>query len=142
MSEKKITLRELVENIDFKLTHLEDIEADNRELIIKLIKQGNTIVEFLKQFDIEDDVDSFEMGLPELPDISEKTSTTKVISLKDLLDEFTTGMTITGMANKLGVNRTEVVDKIKIMLGNKTVVTMGKESNEKKYGLVTLQYEK
>ena len=46
------------------------------------------------------------------------------------------------MANKLGVNRTEVVDKIKIMLGNKTVVTMGKESNEKKYGLVTLQYEK
>ncbi len=50
MSEKKITLRELVENIDFKLTHLEDIEADNRELIIKLIKQGNTIVEFLKQF--------------------------------------------------------------------------------------------
>ena len=88
MSEKKITLRELVENIDFKLTHLEDIEADNRELIIKLIKQGNTIVEFLKQFDIEDDVDSFEMGLPELPDISEKTSTTKVISLKDLLDEY------------------------------------------------------
>ena len=63
-------------------------------------------------------------------------------NIKDLLDEFTTGMTITGMANKLGVNRTEVVDKIKIMLGNKTVVTMGKESNEKKYGLVTLQYEK
>ena len=62
-------------------------------------------------------------------------------NIKDLLDEFTTGMTITGMANKLSVSRTEVVDKIKIMLGNKTVVAMGKEGNEKKYGLVTLQYE-
>ena len=62
-------------------------------------------------------------------------------NIKDLLDEFTTGMTITGMANKLSVSRTEVVDKIKIMLGNQTVVAMGKEGNEKKYGLVTLQYE-
>ena len=57
-------------------------------------------------------------------------------NVKDLLDEFTTGMTITSIANQLSVKRSEVVDKIKIMLGNKTVVSIGKEGNEKKYGLM------
>ena len=63
-------------------------------------------------------------------------------SIKDLLDEFTTGMTMTAMASQIGVPRTEVISKIKIMLENKTVVSMGKEGNEKKYGLVTIEYEK
>ena len=78
-------------NIKYRLNHLEDIEADNRKLIVKLIKQGNTIVEFLKQFDI-DDMDPFEVEmesspLPELPNVSEDRGR-QVISLNKLLDEY------------------------------------------------------
>ena len=39
---------EIIRDIDYRLTHLEDMEADNRKLIAKLVKQGNTVVEFLK----------------------------------------------------------------------------------------------
>ena len=31
-SMKNVTLKELIQNIDFKLNHIEDIEADNRKL--------------------------------------------------------------------------------------------------------------
>ena len=51
MAQEKITLKDLIKRIDFRLTHIEDISADNRALIVKLVKQGNTIVQFLKQFD-------------------------------------------------------------------------------------------
>ena len=43
------TLHELLLMIDAKLNHLEDISADNRAIIVKLVKQSNQIVEFLKQ---------------------------------------------------------------------------------------------
>ena len=69
MSEQKITLKELIQDIDFRLSHLEDITADNRKIMVKLVKQGNTIVEFLKQFDVEE-VTPEELGLPELPSLS------------------------------------------------------------------------
>ena len=48
----KISIVEIIQDIDYRLTHLEDIYADNRELMVKLVKQGNTIVEFLKQFNV------------------------------------------------------------------------------------------
>ena len=54
MSDKSITTKELLENIDIKISHIEDIVADNREVIIKLVKQSNQVVVFLK--DIEEDV--------------------------------------------------------------------------------------
>ena len=44
MSEKNITLKELIKSIDFRLTHIEDIGADNRKLIVKLIKQQSIII--------------------------------------------------------------------------------------------------
>ena len=44
---------EIIQDIDYRLTHLEDMEMDNRKLIAKLVKQGNTIVEFLKEFEDE-----------------------------------------------------------------------------------------
>ena len=49
----KVSIIEIIQDIDARLTHLEDISADNRDLIVKLVKQGNTIVEFLKDFKIE-----------------------------------------------------------------------------------------
>ena len=50
----KLSIIEVIQDIDARLTHLEDIQMDNRELIVKLVKQGNTIVEFLKDFQIEE----------------------------------------------------------------------------------------
>ena len=41
------TLHELLSSINARLGHLEDIEADYRDFIIKLVKQGNQIVKFL-----------------------------------------------------------------------------------------------
>ena len=45
MSEKNVTLKELIQDIDYRLAHLEDITADSRKIMMKLVKQGNTIVE-------------------------------------------------------------------------------------------------
>ena len=87
MAEKRTTLKELIQDIDYRLTHLEDISADNRALIVKMIKQGNTIVEFLKRFDVEEIEQPFDMTFPKQPEVSEKRSE-RFTSLKELLDEF------------------------------------------------------
>ena len=46
------TLHELLLMMDARLKHIEDISADNRAIIVKLVKQSNQIVEFLKQLEI------------------------------------------------------------------------------------------
>ena len=54
------TLHEILLDIKYRLDHLEDIEADNRALIVKLIKQSNSVVKFLAQIDVEPVEDPFE----------------------------------------------------------------------------------
>ena len=49
------TIREMLKMIDAKIEHIEDISADNRAIIVKLVKQSNQIVEFLKQLEINID---------------------------------------------------------------------------------------
>ena len=39
------TLHEILLDIKYRLNHMEDMEADNRTLIVKLIKQSNSIVQ-------------------------------------------------------------------------------------------------
>ena len=61
---------------------------DNRELTVKLVKQGNTVVEFLKDFQIEPvDMEELEIGmrLPPLDGNEERISRTK--GMKDLIDD-------------------------------------------------------
>ena len=88
--ETKRNLIEIIQDIDFRLTHIEDTEADNRKLIVKLVQQGNTMVEFLKQFDVEElDPTELEMRLlPELPDLPSPNEkrVSKTIALKDIID--------------------------------------------------------
>ena len=61
------TLHEILLDIKYRLDHLEDIEADNRALIVKMIKQGNSIVRFLAKIDIEPVDGGFEdMELPSI----------------------------------------------------------------------------
>ena len=89
----KVSIIEIIQDIDARLTHLEDMQMDNRDLIVKLVKQGNTIVEFLKDFKIEE-IDpedlKLEMGmsLPPLNDNDERIKRTEGIKalIDDILD--------------------------------------------------------
>ena len=85
----KISIIEVIQDIDFRLTHLEDMQLDNRELIVKLVQQGNTMIEFLKQFDIEE-LDPMELemgiGLTELPPLDDERIA-RTESLKELIDD-------------------------------------------------------
>ena len=47
-------IENLLKDLNSKIEHIEDINADNRTIITKLVTQGNQIVEFLKQFDIQE----------------------------------------------------------------------------------------
>ena len=82
------SLIEIIQDIDYRLTHLEDMEIDNRKLIAKLVKQGNTIVEFLKEFQVEE-INPAELeigiGLPPLPSNDERIERTTAI--KELIDD-------------------------------------------------------
>ena len=80
------TLHELLLMMDAKLNHLEDISADNRAIIVKLVKQSNQIVEFLKQLEIE--VNDLEYGIEEPPPFGANLPKEKILELKELFEEF------------------------------------------------------
>ena len=82
------TLHELLTSINARLGHLEDIEADNREIIIKLVKQGNQIVKFLSNIEIEDVTDDFdELIAPTLSKADEERSE-RIQHIKELVEEY------------------------------------------------------
>ena len=84
----KISIVQIIQDIDARLTHLEDMQIDNRELIVKLVKQGNTVVEFLKDFQIEEiNPEDLEIGigLPPLPSYEDRVGRTTAI--KDIIDD-------------------------------------------------------
>tara|TARA_Y100000361_G_scaffold121017_1_gene112831 strand:- start:163 stop:501 length:339 start_codon:yes stop_codon:yes gene_type:complete len=83
MAEEK--MKKLLEMIDAKIEHIEDINADNRAIIVKLVKQNNQIVEFLKQVEIEDVTDSFtDLGLS----TTNSKDSPKYETVKELVEEF------------------------------------------------------
>ena len=49
----KETMKEMLEMIDAKIEHIEDITTDNRAIIVKLVKQNNQIIQFLKSLELE-----------------------------------------------------------------------------------------
>ena len=81
--EKEIRLEKVLQDMSFSLNHIEDIMADDRKLLVKLGKQNNTIVDYLKQLDVEV-VDEFGELLTE----EELKEQKKFESLKAILDEF------------------------------------------------------
>ncbi len=82
------TLHEILLDIKYRLDHLEDIEADNRSLIVKLIKQSNSIVKFLASIEMEP-VDS-PFDNMELPPLKEEKSINpkRIKHIKELISEF------------------------------------------------------
>ena len=53
-TDKTTTLEEVLRMIDARMAHIEDLTADNRSVIIKLVKQSNQLVKFIQQLQIED----------------------------------------------------------------------------------------
>ena len=82
---KNTTLKDLIKDIDYRLTHLEDMEYDNRKLMIKLVKQGNTIVEFLKQLEITEPPSLEEELFSQREPL---VSSEKITNIKSLVEEY------------------------------------------------------
>ena len=80
------TLHELLMMMDARLKHIEDISADNRAIIVKLVKQSNQIVEFLKQIEIDDITDEY--GIEEPPSLGINFPEDKLKELKALFEDF------------------------------------------------------
>ena len=82
------TLHEILLDIKYRLNHLEDIEADNRALIVKLIKQTNSIVKFLADVEIETvEEDLNDMGFEPIQK-NHSFDYDKSKKLQKLIDEF------------------------------------------------------
>ena len=82
------TLHEILLDIKYRLDHLEDMEADNRALMVKMVKQSNSIVKFLAQVDLElsdkMDVKIDDFKLPSTKIINSEN----IKSIRELVDEF------------------------------------------------------
>ena len=85
-------IKEMLENIDIKINHIEDMVADHRTVIVKLVKQNNTIVKFLRELD-SDIHDSYEeeygAPIPTTDNFKEvQLEASKLKGVQDLIDEY------------------------------------------------------
>ena len=76
------TLHEILLQIKYTLNHLEDITADDRALLVKLVKQNNKIVEFLRELQYEEVVEE------EIFDTPTTDPSSKYKHINDLVQEF------------------------------------------------------
>ena len=83
-------LYENLQDIDAKITHLEDATLDIREIMIKLVKQGNQIVKFLNTFEVDDVTDEYISKSPLSVGFNQKDEkdNDKFQAMKDLVDEY------------------------------------------------------
>ena len=89
MAEKKdIKLKKVLQDMSHSLNHIEDIMADDRELLVKLVKQNNSIVEFLKQVQIDDVTAEYEDIMQEPLTEEEERRMQKAQELKEVLEDF------------------------------------------------------
>ena len=88
--EKEIRLEKVLQDMSHSLNHIEDIMADDREVLVKLIKQNNSIVDFLKQIQIEDITTDYEYeNILQTPlSEEEEQRMRKAEELKEVLEDF------------------------------------------------------
>ena len=84
---QKQTIKEMLEMIDAKIEHIEDISADNRAIIVKLVKQSNQIVEFLRNLELQVD-EEYGIEAPPSFDVSSNISEEKLEKVRNMLKEF------------------------------------------------------
>jgi len=85
----KETIKEMLKMIDAKINHIEDMTADHRAIIVKLVTQSNSIVKFLSQLEINDITDEYD-DISSLPSFDDKLvkNEDKTKELKELIEEF------------------------------------------------------
>ena len=84
---KEIRLEKVLQDMSHSLNHIEDIMADDRQLLVKLVKQNNTIVDYLKQLEV-DIVEDYEASVMSEYSEEEKKKMKKAKELKEVLNEF------------------------------------------------------
>jgi predicted RNase H-like nuclease (RuvC/YqgF family) len=84
---QKQTIKEMLEMIDAKIEHIEDISADNRAIIVKLVKQSNQIVEFLRNLELQVD-EEYGIEAPPSFDVTANISEEKLEKVREMLKEF------------------------------------------------------
>ena len=86
--EKEIRLEKVLQDMSFSLNHIEDIMADDRALLVKLVKQNNSIVEWLKQIEIDEVTAEYENVLQQPISKEEEKKMKRFENLKEILNEF------------------------------------------------------
>ena len=86
--EKKIRLEKVLQDMSHSLNHIEDIMADDRALLVKLVKQNNSIVEWLKQIEIDEVTAEYENVLQQPISKEEEKKMKRFENLKEILNEF------------------------------------------------------
>jgi hypothetical protein len=85
MEDKK--LEKVLKDMSYSLNHIEDTMADDRAILVKLVKQNNSIVDYLKQLEV-DIVEEYETGLVSELSEEEQKRMKKAQELKEVLSEF------------------------------------------------------
>ena len=88
MLNKFKTIKEMLENMDVKINHIEDMVADNRALLVKLVKQGNQVVNFLKELEADIDEQYGITAPPTFEDFVDEKINEKNKSVQNLIDDF------------------------------------------------------
>ena len=88
MAKDNIRIEKVLKDMSYALNHIEDMVADNRAVLIKLVKQNNSIVNWLKQIELDVVEEDFEdLSIPILSK-EEETKLSKFKHIKEILDEF------------------------------------------------------
>mgnify|MGYP003670073873 CR=1 FL=1 len=87
MADDGIKLKKILMDMSFSLNHIEDTMADDRALLVKLVKQNNTIVDYLKQLEV-DIVEDYEASVMSEYSEEEQKKMKKAKELKEVLNEF------------------------------------------------------
>ena len=82
------TLHEILLDIKYRLNHIEDITADDRQVLIKLVKQTNQIVKFLSSIDVEPYDEDFDVMENYTPKNNNSFNSEKIMEIKEMVDMF------------------------------------------------------
>ena len=88
MEDKKIRLEKVLQDMSYSLNHIEDIMADDREILVKLDKQNNMIVDWLKQIEIDEVTNEYEDTFQAPLSKEEEKKMKRFENLKEVLDKF------------------------------------------------------
>ena len=112
------TLHDILLLMDSRITHIEDTVVDIRDVMIKLVKQSNQVVSFLRQ--LEADVDE-KYELTEPPSFEDFTKD----KLNNRIDESTSVKDIQDIINGIKEKNNELKELEEELEKNKDKITPG-----------------